>query len=78
MENYRRLELLASSSVEELRNDPVAECAWWNSLSEEERAALTHGAKAARDNARTDWLDIGETNRLRILDAAFAVECWLK
>jgi hypothetical protein len=36
-----------------------------------------HGAKTTRDNARNDWLDIGETNRLRILDAAYAVECWI-
>ncbi len=42
-----------------------------------ERRILVHGAKTTRENARNDWLDIGETNRLRILDAAYAVECWM-
>ena len=64
-------------SVDELRSDPTAECRWWNSLSDEQRRALVHGAKTTRDNVRNDWLDIGETNRLRILDAAYAVECWM-
>lgn len=64
-------------SVEEVRSDPTAECRWWNSLSQEERTALVHGARTSREIAANDWLDIGETNRLRILDAAYAVECWM-
>ncbi|MGW8370110.1 MAG: hypothetical protein ACWGPN_15705 [Gammaproteobacteria bacterium] len=64
-------------SVAEVRSDPTAECRWWNSLTDEQRTALVHGAKTTRDNACNDWLDIGETNRLRILDAAYAVECWI-
>ena len=64
-------------SVDAVRDDTTAECRWWNSLSEDERNALVHGAKTTRENARNDWLDIGETNRMRILDAAYAVECWM-
>ncbi len=64
-------------SVADVHSDPTAECRWWNSLTGEQRTALVHGAKTTRDNARNDWLDIGETNRLRILDAAYAVECWI-
>ena len=64
-------------SVDAVRDDTTAECRWWNSLSEDERNALVHGAKTTWENARNDWLDIGETNRMRILDGAYAVECWM-
>jgi len=60
-----------------LISDPTAECRWWNSLSARQRQALVLGAKRSGEVAANDWLDIGETNRLRILDAAYAVECWL-
>lgn len=60
-----------------ISSDPAAECRWWNSLAPAHRRALAQGAKRAGQVAENDWLDIGETNRLRILDAAYAVECWL-
>lgn len=60
-----------------LISDPTAECRWWNSLSPRQRQALALGAKRSGEVAANDWLDIGETNRMRILDAAYAVECWL-
>lgn len=60
-----------------IASDPAAECRWWNSLAPLQRLALAQGAKRAGQVAENDWLDIGETNRLRILDAAYAVECWL-
>ena len=65
------------NTVEEFRCDPTAECRWWNALPHEQRLAFIDGAKGPRDCAASDWLDIGETNRYRILDAAHAVECWL-
>ena len=63
--------------VDEIRNDPTAECRWWNTLQIQERLAFVGGAKGSPECAQSDWLDIGETNRLRILDAAHAVQCWL-
>ncbi len=63
--------------VEAVRNDTPAECRWWNDLENDERSAFVLGAKAPGDCARNDWLDIGETNRHKILSAAYAVECWL-
>ncbi len=65
------------TSVHEFRNDPTAECRWWNELEQQERLAFVGGAMGTPDCARSDWLDIGETNRMRILDAAHAVQCWL-
>lgn len=67
----------SNNSVEELRSDPAAECRWWNELPYDERLAFIDGAKGPRDCALSDWLDIGETNRHRILDAAYVVERWL-
>lgn len=63
--------------VEAVRNDTPAECRWWNDLERDERSAFVNGAKAPGDCAQNDWLDIGETNRHKILSAAYAVECWL-
>jgi hypothetical protein len=60
-----------------MNSDPTAECRWWNSLTPRQRQALVLGAKRSGEVAANDWLDIGETNRMRILDAAYAVECWL-
>ncbi len=68
----------SDQSVETVRNDTPAECRWWNLLEGDERTAFVSGAKAPDDCARNDWLDIGETNRHKILSAAYAVECWLE
>ena len=65
------------TAVDDIRNDPTAECRWWNGLDQQERHAFVGGAMGSPDYARSDWLDIGETNRMRILDAAYAVQCWL-
>ncbi len=64
-------------SVDDIRNDATAECRWWNTLRSRDRNAFVNGANAPDDCARHDWLDIGETNRYKILTAAHAVECWL-
>lgn len=64
-------------SVEQMRNDAAAECRWWNTLTLPEKRAYVGGAKGSPDCVHADWLDIGETNRHRILNAAHAVECWL-
>ena len=63
--------------VEKFRDDAQAECRWWNSLRCDERTAYVRGAKLPSDCSNNDWLDIGETNRHRILSAAHAVQCWL-
>lgn len=63
--------------VKEFRNDTQAECRWWNELEVEERLAYVGGAQRPAECAVCDWLDIGESNRKEILDAAQAVQCWL-
>ena len=68
---------LRRSLVEELRNDTEAECRWWNGLAVRERLAFVGGAKRPAECAVSDWLDIGETSRTEILNAAHAVQCWL-
>ena len=68
---------ISDKRVDDVRNDTPAECRWWNDLENGKRSAFVLGAKAPDDCARNDWLDIGETNRHKILSAAYAVECWL-
>ena len=63
--------------VEAIRDDAAAECRWWNALDHSERAAYLQGAGLNQACADSDWLDIGERNRARILAAAQAVQCWL-
>ncbi len=61
----------------EIRNDATAECRWWNGLIPDERRALLEAARRSLEFVGVDWLDICETNRKRILDAAFAIQSWL-
>ena len=63
--------------VDTIRDDAAAECRWWNALQRSERAAYLQGAALNAECADGDWLDIGETNRMKILAAAHAVQCWL-
>ena len=63
--------------VETIRDDAAAECRWWNTLRRSERAAYLQGAGLDGECADSDWLDIGETNRMKVLSAAHAVQCWL-
>ena len=65
------------NSVASIENDSTAECRWWNGLGTEERLAYVTGARLTREVAASEWLDIGETHRRRILAAAHAVQCWL-
>ena len=68
---------LKRSLVEELRNDTEAECRWWNGLAVKERLAFVGGAQRPAECAVSEWLDIGESSRTEILNAAHAVQCWL-
>ncbi len=66
------------NSVARLEQDSAAECRWWNSLEADERDAYVRGARLDNGCAHTDWLDISESHRQHILDAARAVECWFR
>jgi hypothetical protein len=63
--------------VQAIRDDATAECRWWNALHNSERVAYARGALLDPACAESDWLDIGENNRRKILAAAHAVQCWL-
>ena len=65
------------NSVECIENDAEKECRWWNGLGADERLAYVNGARLESDCAVNEWLEIGETHRQKILDAARAVQCWL-
>ncbi|MEM7280692.1 MAG: hypothetical protein AAF438_03525 [Pseudomonadota bacterium] len=64
--------------LNETQDDATAECRWWNDLLPDQRQALLLGARRSLDCVNVDWLDIGETNRKKILEAAFAIQCWLR
>ena len=64
------------TTLDEIRNDTAAECRWWNTLFYKERLAYVSGAHRPLECINADWLDIGERNRRKILDAAYAVQCW--
>ena len=66
------------TSLTEIRNDAAAECRWWNALIPAERRALLEAARRSNEFVGVDWLDICEVNRTRILDAAFAIQSWLR
>ena len=64
------------NSMASVEQDAAAECRWWNSLESDERNAYVRGARLDTAWAQGDWLDISESHRRDILDAARAVECW--
>ena len=65
------------NTIEVLGADTTAQCRWWNSLNPSDREAYLCSADVPENFAGSEWLDIGEANRERILAAVRAVQHWL-